>query len=81
MWYLKKSTPKQNRQSDVSLSKNIVMLCMQELFFRGRWITWNILSDVCIFTKGKKSINTEQNENVELTRTRVFCGRLCVLCE
>ena len=84
MWYLKKSTPKQNRQSDfspVSLSKNIVMLCMQELFFRGRWISWNILSDVCIFTKGKKSINTEQNENVELTRTRVFCGRLCVLCE
>ena len=81
MWYLKKSTPKQNRQSDVSLSKNIVMLCMQELFFPGRWITWNILSDVCIFTKGKKSVNTEQNENVELTRTRVFCGRLCVLCE
>ena len=84
MWYLKKSTPKQNRQSDfspVSLSKNIVMLCMQELFFRGRWITWNILSDVCIFTKGKKSINTEQNKNVELTRTQVFCGRLCVLCE
>ena len=84
MWYLKKSTPKQNRQSDfspVSLSKNIVMLCMQELFFRGRWITWNILNDVCIFTKGKKSINTEQNENVELTHTRVFCGRLCVLCE
>ena len=75
---------KTNKQSDfspVSLSKNIGMLCMQELFFRGRWITWNIVSDVYIFTKGKKSINAEKNENVELTHTRVFCGRLCVLCE
>ena len=36
---------------------------------------------VYIFTKGKKSINTEKNENVELPHTQVFCGRLCVLCE
>ena len=42
------------------------MLCMQELFFGG-WITWNIVSDVYILTKGKKSINTEKNENVGLT--------------
>ena len=39
---------------------------MQELFFGG-WITWNIVSDVYILTKGKKSINTEKNENVGLT--------------
>ena len=40
---------------------------------------WNIVSDVYIFTKGKKSINTAKNENVELTHTQVFCGRLCAL--
>ena len=45
------------------------------------WINWNIVSYVYIFTKGNKSINAEKNENVELTHTRVFCGRLCVLCE
>ena len=61
--------------------KKIGMLCMQELFFWGGWITWNIVSDVYIFTKRKKSINAEKNENVELTHTQVFCGRLCVLCE
>ena len=55
---------------------------MQELFFLGGgWITWNIVSDVYILTKGKKNINAEKNENVELTHTQVFCGRLCVLCE
>ena len=59
---------------------NIGMLCMQELFFLGGWIDWNIVSNVYIFTKGK-SINAEKNENVELTHTQVFCGRLCVLCE
>ena len=57
------------------------MLCMQDLYFWGGWITWNIVSDVNIFTKGKKSINAEKNENVELTHTQVFCGRLCVLRE
>ena len=58
------------------------MLGMQELFLWGWvWITWNIVSDVYILTKGKKSINAEKNENVELTHTQVFCGRLCVLCE
>ena len=52
--------------------KNIGMLCMQELFWRGGWITWNIVSDVYILTKGKKSINAEKNKNVELTHTQVF---------
>ena len=47
----------------------------------GGWITSNIVSDVYILTKGKKSINAERNENVELTHTPVLCGRLCVLCE
>ena len=51
------------------------------IFWGGGWITWNIVSDVYILTKGKKSINAEKNENVELTHTQVFCGRLCVLCE
>ena len=54
---------------------------MQELYFWGGWITWNIVSDVYIFTKGKKSINAEKDENIELTLTQVFCGRLCVLRE
>ena len=42
------------------------------VFFWGggdRWITWNIVSDVYILTKGKKSINAEKKENVELTHT------------
>ena len=52
--------------------KNIGMLCMQELFWRGGWITWNIVSDVYILTKGKKSINAEKNKNVELSHTQVF---------
>ena len=57
------------------------MLCMQDLYFWGGWITWNIVSDVYIFPKGKKGINAEKNKNVELTLTQVFCGRLCVLRE
>ena len=52
---------------------------MQKLFFGGGWITWNIVSDVYILTKGKKSIDAEKNENVELTHSQVFCGRLCVV--
>ena len=35
----------------------------------GEWITWNIVSDVFIISKGKKSINAEKNENVELIHT------------
>ena len=54
---------------------------MQELFFGGGWITLNIVSDVYILAKGKKSINAVKNENVELTHTQVVCGRLCVLCD
>ena len=42
---------------------------MQELFIGGGWITWNIVSYVYIFTEGKKSINAEKNENIELTHT------------
>ena len=38
-----------------------------KVIFWGGWITSNIASDVYIFTKGKKSINAEKNENVELT--------------
>ena len=60
-----------------SPNKNISMLCMQELFLGG-WIYWNIVSDVYILTKGK-SVNAERNENVQLTHTQVFCGRLCVV--
>ena len=44
------------------------------------WINWNVVSDFYIFTK-EKSINAEKNEDVELTHTQVFCGRLFVLCE
>ena len=36
------------------------------------------MSDVYILTKGK-SITAEKNENVQLTHTQVFCGRLCVV--
>ena len=58
--------------------KNIGMLCVQELFLVG-WVDY--LKHVYILTKGKKSIKAEKNENVELSHTQVFCGRLCVLCE
>ena len=34
---------------------------------------------IYILTKGKKSINAEKNGNVELPRTQVFCGGLCVV--
>ena len=62
--------------------KNIGILCMQELFFGvgGLLETLQVMS-IYSFTKGEKSINAEKNENVELTHTQVFCGRLCVLCE
>ena len=51
------------------------------IFWGAEWITENIVSDVHILTKGKKSINAEKNKNVKLPHTQVFCGRLCVLCE
>ena len=38
-----------------------------------------LLETLFILTKGKKSINAVKNENVELTHTQVFCGRLCLL--
>ena len=54
---------------------NIGMLCMQELFLGGGgWFTSNIVSDVYILMKGKKSINAEKNENVELTHFRLQIG-------
>ena len=55
---------------------------MQELSFGvgGLLETLQVMS-IYSFTKGEKSINAEENENVELTHTQVFCGRLCVLCE
>ena len=51
------------------------------VIFGGGWSDWNIVSDVSIFTKGKKSIKVEKNKNVELTHAQLFCGRLCVLWE
>ena len=45
----------------------------------GGWVDYLKHCDVYILTKGKKSINAEKNENVELTHTHVFCGRLCVV--
>ena len=41
-------------------------------FLGGGWITLNIVSDVYILTKGKKSINAAKNENVELTLTGIL---------
>ena len=62
----------------VTCIKNIGMLCVQELFLVG-WVDY--LKHVYILTIGKKSIKAEKNENVELSHTQVFCGRLRVLCE
>ena len=44
------------------------------IFLGGGWFTWNIVSDVYILMKGKKSINAEKNENVELTHFRLQIG-------
>ena len=57
--------------------KNMGMLCMQELFFWGGWTTWNSISDVYMFPKGKKSFNADKDENVELTHTQVCCANNC----
>ena len=43
-------------------------------FLGGWWFTWNIVSDVYILIKGKKSINAEKNENIELTHCRLQSG-------
>ena len=40
---------------------------MQELFFGGWVVYLKHVSDVYILVEGKKSINAEKNENVELT--------------
>ena len=53
----------------------------KSFFLLGGWITWNIVSDVYIFTKGKKSINAEKNENIELTHAQVLFVVDYVLCE
>ena len=44
------------------------------IFGGGGWFTSNIVSDVYILMKGKKSINAEKNENVELTHFRLQIG-------
>ena len=51
------------------------------VFFRRVCGLLETLYVVFILKKGKKSINTEKNENVELPHTQAFCSRLCVLCE
>ena len=68
------------RAKHIDTYKHTNSMHARVIFWGGRWIDWNIVSDVYIFTRGK-SINAEKNENVELTHTQVFCGRLCVLCE
>ena len=50
------------------------MLCMQELFFGGWVVYLKHVSDVYILIEGKKSINAEKNENVELTHYRLQSG-------
>ena len=42
--------------------KNIGMLCMQELFFGDRWITWNIVSDVCILQKERRVLTGKRTK-------------------
>ena len=65
----------------IHLFQNIGMLCMQELFF-VQWVDYLKHCKWSTFlAKGKKIINVEKNENVELPHTQVFCGRLYVLCE
>ena len=59
--------------------KNIGILCMQELFFGGGWITWSIVSDVFIISKGKKSINAEIKEWKCRINSHIVI--VCVLCE
>ena len=47
---------------------------MQELFF-GEWVVYlKHVSDVYILIEGKKSIDAEKNENVELTHCRLQSG-------
>ena len=44
------------------------------IFWGGGWFNWNIVNDVYILIKGKKSTNAEKNENVELTHCRLQSG-------
>ena len=67
------------RPSEENLKHRYAM--HERVFLEGGWITWNIVSDVYILTKGKKSISVERNENVELTHRQIFCDRLYVLSE
>ena len=46
----------------------------REYFLGGGWFTWNIVNEVYILIKGKKSINAEKNENFELTHCRLPSG-------
>ena len=50
------------------------MLCMQELFFGGWVVYLKHVSDVYMLIEGKKSINAEKNENIELTHCRLQSG-------
>ena len=45
--------------------------------FWGGWITWNIVRNDYIFTKEKKSINAEKNENVELSHRYFVVDFVC----
>ena len=42
--------------------KNIGMLWMQELFFGGGWITWNIVSDVYILQKERRVLTGKRTK-------------------
>ena len=47
------------------------------VIFLGWGTTWNSISDVYMFTEGKKSFNADKDENVELTHTQVCCANNC----
>ena len=47
------------------------------VIFWGWGTTWNSISDVYMFAKGKKSFNADKDENVELTHTQVCCANNC----
>ena len=42
--------------------KNIDMLCMQDLFFGGGWIAWNIVSDVYILQKERRVLTGKRTK-------------------
>ena len=43
----------------VNRLKILACYTCKSYFLEGGWITWNIVSDVYILTKGKKGINAE----------------------